>query len=158
MLWIKAHNCLWLRDFQIMNRYYSWRLQFLNSSNLCKITIRHVLGGAVSSSDKIILVLPIVGFPLMTKKWQIPLILRFTPEVSGVLLQLLFKEPWGSELLNMICAMTHTGAICHQNGKSKQNMSLQYTCLIKETTENGMMLKKYHCMSLSLVKKTVNLL
>ena len=36
-------------DFQIMNRYYSWKLQFLhvNASNLCKITVKVQIHGAI---------------------------------------------------------------------------------------------------------------
>ena len=55
-------------DFQIMNRYYSWKMQFLNASNLCKITITQVLGKNISLRNKIPLVLPFVGFPPMTKQ------------------------------------------------------------------------------------------
>ena len=57
-------------DFQIMNRYYSWKLQFLhvNASNLCKITITLVLGGNISLPNKVPLVLPFEGSPLMTKQ------------------------------------------------------------------------------------------
>ena len=73
-------------DFQIMNRYYSWKLQFSNASNLCKITITHVLGENISLRNKIPLVLPFVGFPPMTEQVKF-FILSFTPEVSGVLLQ-----------------------------------------------------------------------
>ena len=57
-------------DFQIMNRYYCWKLQFLhvNASNLCKITITPVLGRNISLPNKILLVLPFGGFPPMTKQ------------------------------------------------------------------------------------------
>ena len=34
-------------DFQVMNRYYSRKLQFLSASNLCKIAVTFVLGGHV---------------------------------------------------------------------------------------------------------------
>ena len=56
-------------DFQIMNRYYGLKLQFLhaNASNFCKITT-HVLGGNISLSNKIPLVLPFEGFLPMTKQ------------------------------------------------------------------------------------------
>ena len=57
-------------DFQIMNRYYSWKLQFLheNASNLCKMTITHVLGIKFSLPNKIPLALPFEGFSPMTKQ------------------------------------------------------------------------------------------
>ena len=57
-------------DFQIMNRYYSWKLQFLheNASNLCKMTIALVLGVKFSLPNKIPLVLPFEGFTPMTKQ------------------------------------------------------------------------------------------
>ena len=53
-------------DFQIVNRYNSWKLQFLgvNASNLQTL----VLGGNISLPNKIPLVLPFEGFPPMTKQ------------------------------------------------------------------------------------------
>ena len=55
-------------DFQIMNRHYSWKLQFLhvNASNLYKVTMTHEL--ARSLHNKIPLVLPFKGVPPMTKQ------------------------------------------------------------------------------------------
>ena len=69
-------------DFQIMNRYYSWKLQFLhvNASNL--------QGGNISLPNNFPLVLPFEGFPLMTKQVTNSFfILSFTPKVSEVLLR-----------------------------------------------------------------------
>ena len=52
------------KNCPIMNRYYSWKLQFIhvNASNLYKITVTHVLGGNISLPNKIPLVLPFEGF------------------------------------------------------------------------------------------------
>ena len=83
-------------DFQIMNRYYSWKLQFLcvNASNLCKIIKTHVLGGNISLPNKIPLVLPFEGFPPMTKQVTNSFfILCFTPEgVTTVIIQRTLKD------------------------------------------------------------------
>ena len=56
-------------DFQVMNKYYCWKIQFLsvNASNLSKITT-HVLGRNISLPNKIPVVLPFDGFPPMTKQ------------------------------------------------------------------------------------------
>ena len=93
-------------DFQIMNRYYNWKLQFLHAFDLCKITIILVLDRNISLPNKILLVSPFWGFPPMTKVTIFFLILSFTSEVSAVLRQWLFKEPWMTESIR-IRSMTH---------------------------------------------------
>ena len=77
-------------DFQIMNKYYSWKLLFLcvNASNLCKITITNALGRNISLPNKIPLFLPFEGFLAMTK--QVTNSFFYIKFRTGVLL---FKEP-----------------------------------------------------------------
>ena len=97
--------------------------------------------GNISLRNKIPLVLPFEGFPPMTKQVTNYFLLSFTPEVSGVLLQWLFKEPWMTESFHTnTCHDLHSRAIRHQNGKAKQNMSLRYTCVKKL-----LKMAKYRC-------------
>ena len=79
-------------DFQIMNRYYIWKLQFVICKCLQSLqnNITHALGGNISLPNKIPLVLPFEGFPPVAKQVNEEfffLILSFTPSASGVLFQ-----------------------------------------------------------------------
>ena len=114
-----------------MNRYYSWKLQFLhvNASNLCKITITHVVGENISLPNKIPLVLPFVRFSTDDKtSKKFFFILICTPEVSikgvtTVIIQRTLKD-WiiQYEYVPWFTATHAPRQIRHQNAiNAKQN-------------------------------------